>query len=260
MEGFGLWVLLESGRFDRAEYNSLFRHQLDELRRRITDPERLETVERLAAIDWAAYILAAVRRAGVRHPGDQEAAAHDIVVRLLLKPGALFRCDPDHGPPLDARFRAAVRNAVTNLRRSRARDRDDHAIGIGHEPGQVSPETIPNRKTRHADDEEWWAALRDYIRREVGPLGVRLLDLMLAGRSLRSLVTAPEFSEVGEWGVRRVWERVRAAATKFVRWAGMPVDEGVGDYIRTWTSDSMSSGSISAGRAGVSPLSSSTSG
>lgn len=249
MEGFSLWVLLESGRFDRAGYNALFRRRLAELETRVTDPEVRQSIQRMAAIDWVAYILAAVRRAGVRHPGDQEAATHDIVVRLLVNPGALFRPALHHGAPIDARFRAAVRNAVLNLRRSRARDHDDHAIGIGigNEPGMVSPEAIPARRDRERD-EEWWASLRDAVRREVGPNGVWLLDLMHAGRSLKSLVADEEFGELGEWGLRRLWERVRSAATNFVQRAGLPLDEAVGAYIPTWTT-----GLINFGNTFVAP-------
>lgn len=249
MDGFAIWLLVESGRFDREGYNALFRRQLDDFRRQITDPERLAAVERMAAIDWVGYALAAVRRAGVRHPDEQEEAVHRIVVSLLVAPGRLFQGDP-HGAPIDARFKTAVKNAISNLRRSRSRDRDEQAIGVGHEPGQVRPHTIPARHDRRQDD-EWWAALRDAIRQEVGPLGVRLIDLMLTGRSLRSLMADSEFRDVGDWGVRRLWEKVRVAATKFVRRAGSPLDEAVEGYIRTWTSDLRAFGIISVGLSGL---------
>src|SRR4051812_31793448 len=122
MNGFSVWLLVESGRFDKAGFNELFRVQLVALRPRITNPEQRAALERLLKIDWVAYILRALGHAGVRHVQDREQAAHDIVVRLLVKPGNLFRgYDPDGGAPLDARFKVAVRNAVANLRRSRGR-------------------------------------------------------------------------------------------------------------------------------------------
>lgn len=252
MEGFSLWVLLESGHFDRAGYDALFRRQLADFRRLITNPERLQAADRMAAIDWVAYLFRAVQRAGLRDPNEQEEAVHRIVISMLVAPGRLFQGDP-HGAPIDARFKAAVKNAISNLRRSRSRDRDEQAVGVGHELGQVRPHTIPARHDRRQDD-EWWAVLLDHVRREVGPLGVRLLDRLRGGESLRSLVADPEFQSLGEWGMRRLWERVRVAATQFVRRTGSsPLEEVVEGYIPVWITNSMASGGISYGPSGVTP-------
>ena len=62
---------------------------------------------RLAAMrGWTNYIAACLRNAGFREQGDLEERIHDIVVKLLVSPGGLFRgYDARRHGPLDFRFK-----------------------------------------------------------------------------------------------------------------------------------------------------------
>ena len=132
MDGFRLWLmLLESGRFDRDGFNALFRDQLARLLPRVTDERRRASLERMRGTDFVAYILAALRNAGLGDDRDREEAAHDVVVQLLVQPGQLFSgYDPDRSGPMEARFGLSVRNAVLNVVRSlRRREPMSRAVG-----------------------------------------------------------------------------------------------------------------------------------
>ena len=81
---FKTWLILESGRFDREAFNSLFRRQLEELLPRVNDQRRRASLERVRGTDWTGYILTALRNAGLGDDRDREEATHDVVVQLLV--------------------------------------------------------------------------------------------------------------------------------------------------------------------------------
>jgi hypothetical protein len=111
---------VEGVRFDREAFNAVFRRQLDVLLPRVTDDRRRSSLERVHGTDFVGYILAALRNAGLGDDRDREEAAHDVIVQLLVSPGQLFTgYDPDRSGPMEARFALSVRNAVSNVVRSR---------------------------------------------------------------------------------------------------------------------------------------------
>lgn len=219
MWSFNLWLLTESGRFDREGFNALFDRQLDQLLPHVTDARRRVALERMKGSNWIGYILTAVRNAGVRGDREQEEAAHDVAVHLLVSPGRLFAgYDPDHSGPMAARFALAVRNAVLNLRRSRRRNRDDRAVGIGPGEGEIAADKIPDRRAAAGHDDEIMRAFLEFVRRDVGEVAARMLSLKVAEElSQRELVRRPEFAGLGEWGVRKLMGQITDAARAFAR-------------------------------------------
>lgn len=213
---FKLWLLLiESGRFDREAFNDVFRRQLEALLPKVTDERRRASLEAMRDVDFVGYILASLRNAGLTDDRDREEAAHDVVVQLLVRPGQLFAgYDPDRSGPMQARFALSVRNAVSNVLRSRRRREP-----LSRAVGGTGVEAVPDRR-RGGDDEVLIAFLR-YLKAEVGDDAVKLLTVKMDdGLSQRDLVRHPEFKEMGEWRIRRLMAKIRDAAVKFAELQG----------------------------------------
>ncbi len=211
---FKTWLLLvESGRFDRDGFNALFRRQLAELLPRVTDERRRASLEAMRGTDFVAYILAALRNAGLGDDRDREEAAHDVIVQLLVSPGKLFAgYDPDRSGPMEARFSLSVRNAVSNVLRSRRR-REPMNRAIG------AVDAVPDRRREDADDV--MAAFLKFLRAEAGDDAVRLLTVKLDDDlSQRDVIRHPAFAGLGEWRIRRLMTQIKDAATAFARRQG----------------------------------------
>ena len=74
-----------------------------------------EQIEAMRDFDWAGYISAVLQRSGFRG-ADLEEHLHDLVVKLLVRPGKLLRgWDPTRHGPLERRFRRSVRNGIINI-------------------------------------------------------------------------------------------------------------------------------------------------
>lgn len=222
MEGFRHWLLiLESGQFDHAGFNALFRDQLAALLPRVTDGSRRASVRAMQDFDFVAYILASLRNAGFRDQQEREQAAHDLIVQLLVSPGQLFVGYSASSGPLEARFRLSVQNGVRNLLRGqRRRQRSSRAVSIGHEAGELPAHAIPDRRHDEELDDEMMTAFRDYLAEELGDDAVTLLDRRLDGVSLRQLVRDPVFNGSSAWAMRRLMRTVRDAALAFARQHG----------------------------------------
>ena len=91
---FGIWLLLREN-LDPAIYDSLFNKEVATISSAIPPEDR----QRIASLQWTNFIAACLRNSGVRDQGDLEEKLHDIVVKLLVSPGGLFRnYDPNrHG-------------------------------------------------------------------------------------------------------------------------------------------------------------------
>ena len=101
---------------------------------------------------WTNYIAACLRNSGVRDQGDLEEKIHDIVVKLLVSPGGLFRnYEPTRHGPIDLRFKRSVANAIRNLvEKENNRKRFMRpAPNAGYEPG---PEEVPARPETDHDE------------------------------------------------------------------------------------------------------------
>ena len=84
-----------------SAYNDLFRQELERLLSRLTDPTQRQHAETMLDFDWTRYIAGAIRRsAGITNQDEIDEKVHEIVIRMLVSPGGLFR-DYDerrHGP------------------------------------------------------------------------------------------------------------------------------------------------------------------
>ena len=85
--------------FNPQSYNPAFYEGLNDLLGRIHDPAAREQIEALRDFDFGAYISRSLARAGFVGDSLQE-HFHALVVRLLLKPGKLFKgWDPEASRP-----------------------------------------------------------------------------------------------------------------------------------------------------------------
>ena len=101
--------------FNPQSYNPAFYEGLNDLLGRIHDPATREQIEAMKKFDFASYIVRSLARAGFRADSLQE-HFHALVVRLLLKPGKLFRgWNPEVHGPLDRRLKNATWNGIRNI-------------------------------------------------------------------------------------------------------------------------------------------------
>lgn len=145
MLNFLQWLLLEQ--FDPLAYNKLFDDQLEALLPRLTDSGERSRLGRMLGFGWSEYIAASLRNAGFREQGQLEELIHDIVVKLLVWPGGLFKnYDERRHGPLDKRFKASVGNSVRNIvEKEQNRKKYLRPVPIGSEfvPGECERTTYP---------------------------------------------------------------------------------------------------------------------
>ena len=83
--------LLESAEyFDPQNYNPVFEGELEKLAQSHHDPEVQEQIAALRGFDWGSYVARSLVRAGFRND-DVETYFHDLIMKLLLSPGACLR-------------------------------------------------------------------------------------------------------------------------------------------------------------------------
>lgn len=105
MWSFQLWRLLRE-QLDAEAYNALFDDELERLSPRLSDPAQRGHAEGMRGFNWTSYIAGAVRRSGIVGHKEVDEKVHEIVIRMLVHPGGLFRDynEPLHGPfPLSYR-------------------------------------------------------------------------------------------------------------------------------------------------------------
>ena len=101
--------------FNPQQYNSAFVAGLNDLLGRIDDPAARDQIEAMKTFRlWSLYSRS-LARAGFTGDNLQE-HFHALVVRLLLKPGKLFRgWNPETHGPLDRRLKNATWNGIRNI-------------------------------------------------------------------------------------------------------------------------------------------------
>lgn len=116
---------------------------------------------------------------------DIDAMTHDVVIRLLVNPGTLFK--GWDGQPILPRFKLSVRNAVINLaQKQQTRRRRLPAISIGKEVGMASPDEIAGPQPTGSDG--MIEAFRQFLRRRYGEPVLHVFDHRLAGNEVRELI------------------------------------------------------------------------
>ena len=222
MLSFHRWLLLRE-QLDTLAYNKLFDDQLEELLPRLTDSAQRSRLGRMLGFGWTEYIAAALRNAGFREQGDLEEKIHDVVVKLLVSPGGLFRNydEQKHGP-LDLRFKASVGNAVRNwVEKERNRRRYLRPVAIGSEfvPGQVRAEELPARPEAD-EDATLIQRFRKLLQARLGRLALAIFDTRLQGQQTKKLVGLPQLGSPGRYQVKQAVQQIKNLARAFAQASG----------------------------------------
>ena len=104
--------------FPKRGIQDLFDREVARLREKPTDPALLQHLEDFGRLDVPGYIDSALRRAGF-HESERDPLVSDLCSKLLL--GSFFRGWT--GQSLVARFKVAVRNAISSLQSRAAKKR-----------------------------------------------------------------------------------------------------------------------------------------
>jgi len=172
-----LTVLLReiSEYFPKKGIQELFDREVQKLREKTDDQEALRHLEEFQQIDVIGYIDSALRRSGF-HSNESDSLVQDLCVKLLL--GGFFR--DWTGQSLVARFKVAVRNAISSLRSRSAKRRKRQ----GDLPADAAAAPRP--------DDEIVSDFRNFLRMRFGDTGdllVRVLDHRLEpGSETKDLV------------------------------------------------------------------------
>ena len=220
---FRLWLLLREN-FDPAAYNALFNQRLDAVlpTLRSTDDHK-----RLASIrgGWTNYIAACLRNAGFREQGDLEERIHDVVVKLLVSPGGLFRdYDPKRHGPLDLRFKRSVANAVKNVvekENNRKKVLRPVPLDTDFVPGDVRAEDLSARPEQDHDG-TIIGGFRNLLQTRLGDLAVAIFNARSEGQQTKDLVGLPELDRPGRYVVKRVVQQIKTAARDYAKRLGDP--------------------------------------
>jgi len=162
--------------FPTRGYQEIIAREVQRLREKTDDPVALSHLDEFERLDVVAYLDSSLRRAGF-HENERDALVHDVCVKLLM--GSFFRGWT--GQSLVARFKVAVRNAISSLqsraakRRRRQADLPDDVAAAPRADGEIVGE------------------FRNFLLRRFGDAVVRVLDHRLEdGGDTKDLVgTAP---------------------------------------------------------------------
>jgi hypothetical protein len=211
---FHLWLLLREN-FDPAAYDDLFNRELAAVLPLVrSDDDR----QRLASLrnGWTNYIAACLRNAGFREQGDLEERIHDVVVKLLVSPGRLFRgYDAGQHGPLDLRFKRSVSNAVKNVvEKEKNRKRF-------LPPAPLHADLVPARRQQE-DDGAIIEKFRNFLQTRSGDLAVAIFNARLEGRQTKNLVGLPELDRPSRHFVKRTVQEIKTAARDFAQRSNDP--------------------------------------
>jgi len=206
--------------FDPAAYDNLFNQGLDSM---LPILRSTGGHNRLASMRWTNYIAACLRNAGFRDQGDLEERIHDVVVKLLVSPGGLFRgYDAGRHGPLDLRFKRSVSNAIKNMvQKERNRRSYLPSIRLDNDfvPGGMSSEDLPARPQQDHSS-RIIDRFRKLLQTRLGDLAVAIFDTRLDGKETKSLVGLPELGHPGRWLVKRVVQQIKALALEYAQASG----------------------------------------
>ena len=194
--------------FNPQQYNSAFVAGLDELLGRIQNPAAREQIEAMKSFDFGAYIARSLARAGFTGENLQE-HFHALVVRLLLKPGKLFRGwrPEDHGS-LDRRLKAATWNGIRNIAE---KERNRRKWTTNTDPGVMAG--------MFAGKQDHSSSLVDQFKRLVadrlGPLAAAILDWRFDGNEVKDMVGNPQFDSPSVYAIKREVQEIKRLAHDF---------------------------------------------
>lgn len=208
--------------YDPNQYNTLFRDELNKLLQRVSDPAHREALESMRDFNWIAYIAASVRGSGVKGEREIQERTHDLVAKLLT--GTLFRgFDEQKAGPMPQRFRAAVGNAIRNVRskeHNRRRYLPSVPITNEFEPGAVSDNELITRLTWRGEDREIVENFRRLVKERLGELALSVLDARLSGQETQSLVGNEELGRPDKNRIKKVVQQIKELARRYAETTG----------------------------------------
>lgn len=188
--------------FRPEDYNAVFDQELSH----IHDPAAREQVEAMRGFNWANYIVRSLVRAGFRGDNLQE-TFHDLVIRLLVKPGKLFKgWNSTHGP-LQRRFYRSVQNGIINSV-EKARNR-------GKWMTATDPVALAERLPNRPDHSRVMETFRQHVAHRLGTLALHCLDWRIDGKDIKDLVGRPDLGRPTAYMVKREVAAIKELARRF---------------------------------------------
>jgi hypothetical protein len=209
-----LRILENAEYFDPVAYDPVFEGELEKLLGRIHDPEVQRQIEALRGFEWGNYLARSLVRAGFRGDSVQE-HFHDLVMKLLLSPGKLFKgYRPSKHGPLERRFRASVWNAIRNIiekirNRRKAVTFSDPAVMAERNPARQPYSGL-------LDD------FRRIVAERLGRLAAAILDQRLSGEDIKDMVGRAEFGSPSVYSIKREVGEIKKLAHRFAAQSGDP--------------------------------------
>ena len=205
--------LLEHADFFRpSDYNPLFDSELAKVIARIHDPDLRQQVSELKGFDWANYIVRSLQRSGFKDDDVQE-HFHQLVVKLLVSPGRLFRgWEPQKHGPLDRRFRTSVWNGIRNAQeKSRNRRKWMNAV----DPTAMADQYAGRQPYSDVIDQ-----FRQLVAQRLGKLALEILDQKLAGEDANKMVGKSQYGTPSAYYIKGETRAIKELARQFATQSG----------------------------------------
>jgi hypothetical protein len=198
------------------QYNRLFDAELEKVIQRVRDPAQQAALLRMRNFDWSGYIARCVWNAGYRDQRQRDEKTHEVIVKLIM--GKLFTgFDERFSGPFDLRFKRSVSNSIKNiveLEKNRRRLIPSIPIGQEFEPGSIAASELPDRVS-YGQDEQVIEKFRDLVKRQLGDLGVAVLDVRLNGGETKSLVGSPTVGFPSPFIIKKTVQAVKGLARQY---------------------------------------------
>jgi hypothetical protein len=198
--------------FNPQDYNAVFDGELVKLIRRLPEGESRQQAMQMRTFDFAGYLQRSLLRAGYKSDDIQE-YFHQIVIKLLVEPGRLFRgWEPQRHGPLDRRFRRSVWNAIRNAQ-EKNRNRRKWMTA-------VDPSVMAVQYAGRAIYNNIIGDFRRLVLSRLGRLALAILDARLAGEELKGLVGNAELGSPSGYQLKREVGEIKQLAHQFAQQTG----------------------------------------
>ena len=198
--------------FSPSDYNPLFDSELAKVIARIHDPDLRQQVEGLNGFDWANYVVRSLQRSGFKDDDVQE-HFHQLVVKLLVSPGRLFRgWEPQRHGPLQNRFRRSVWNGIRN---AQEKTRNRRRWMVAADPSVMAAQYAGRQPYSDLIDQ-----FRSLVAQRLGKLAAAILDARLTGEDSKDLVGKADFGTPSAYLIKQEIRGIKQLAYEFAQQTG----------------------------------------
>jgi len=202
-----LRLLERADYFAPEKYNLAFVQGLDDLLGRIHDAAAREQIEILRDFDFANYISRSLQRTGFTG-AELEEHFHDLITRLLVQPGKLFKgWNPTRHGPLERRFFRSVKNGLINIA-EKTRNRRKWMTS-------TDPVALAERLPSRPDHSGVMETFRQHVARRLGVLALAILDWRIDGKDTKDLVGRPDLGSPTAYTLKREIQAIKELARQF---------------------------------------------